>query len=275
LLTFACSFADFKSIVLDEVEVVAITGNSMGWYTALACGGAMELEDSINLVNTMGTLTHQQQSGGQIMFPVTDDDWQADHAKSGALRVAVSEIQSREGCELYRSIVLGGIEVFAGNDVAVEALAKEGPQGPSRFPVRLENHGAYHSPLMREISVKARESLARQCSFRSPRVPLIDGCGRIWRPKAKAADFMLDYTLGRQIVDTYDFAAAIRVGLCEFAPDWIIVLGPGDSLGGAIGQTLCALRWRGIDSKKKFLEVQGNDPIVISLGREEQRVLAA
>ena len=66
-----------------------------------------------------------------------------------------------------------------------------------------------------------------------------------------------------------------RLGLREFAPDWIIVLGPGDTLGGSIGQTLVELGWRGIDSKTGFMDIQASEPFVVSLGREEQRALAA
>ena len=71
------------------------------------------------------------------------------------------------------------------------------------------------------------------------------------------------------------FRAAIRVGLREFAPDWIIVLGPGDTLSGSIGQTLVELGWRGIDAKNRFMKIQSSEPFVVSLGREEQRGLAA
>ena len=41
---------------LTGVEVVAVTGNSMGWYSALACAGALTAEDGFEVANTMGTL---------------------------------------------------------------------------------------------------------------------------------------------------------------------------------------------------------------------------
>ena len=274
LLTFACSFADFRALQRDEIDIVAVTGNSMGWYTALACGEALDLADTINLVNSMGNLVHDQQTGGQILFPLTDDEWQPDLERRKSLDDAVARIRERDDCELYQSIVLGGVAVLAGNDKAVELLQQDGPQGPGRFPMRLQNHGAYHSPMMRSISDQGRNIL-RPERFRAPSVPLIDGRGRIWRPKAADAEAIWDYTLGTQVVETYDFAAAIRVGLREFAPDWIVVLGPGDTLGGSIGQTLVELGWRGIDSKTGFMDIQASEPFVVSLGREEQRALAA
>jgi [acyl-carrier-protein] S-malonyltransferase len=35
LLIYACALADFAAIDRDRFEVVAVTGNSMGWYLAL------------------------------------------------------------------------------------------------------------------------------------------------------------------------------------------------------------------------------------------------
>ncbi|MBA3942915.1 MAG: acyl carrier protein, partial [Sphingopyxis sp.] len=49
-LIFAATLADFRAI--KDVEVVAVTGNSMGWYSALACAGALTAEDGFTLANT-------------------------------------------------------------------------------------------------------------------------------------------------------------------------------------------------------------------------------
>ncbi len=274
LLTFACSLADFRSLDSDAIEVAAIAGNSLGWYTSLACAGVLDLDDAINLVNTMGNLTHKRRIGGQLVFPLTDEEWRPDAGRRERLDAAVADIRQRSGCELYTSVILGGIAVMAGTDAALDHLQREGPQGPGRFPMRLENHGAYHSPLMKGVRDAARELLNPGC-FTSPSVPLIDGNGRIWRPGASSRRALRDYTLGTQIVETYDFSAAIRVGLRELAPDCVIVLGPGDSLGGAIGQILCEMGWLGVDSKIAFAEIQESRPFVLSMGRAEQRALAA
>jgi hypothetical protein len=40
-LIFAATLGDFMSINKNDVEIVAVTGNSMGWYSALACAGAL------------------------------------------------------------------------------------------------------------------------------------------------------------------------------------------------------------------------------------------
>ena len=81
-----------------------------------------------------------------------------------------------------------------------------------------------------------------------------------------------DYTFVTQILETYDFTRAIQVAVKEYAPDRIILLGPGDTLGGAIAQALIAIRWQGMRSKQDFQAVQGSDgPLLLSMGRGDQR----
>ena len=74
---------------------------------------------------------------------------------------------------------------------------------------------------------------------------------------------------------TYDFTRAVQVAVKEYAPERIILLGPGDTLGGAIAQALIAIHWRGLTSKQDFQDAQATDPILLSMGREDQRTLAA
>jgi [acyl-carrier-protein] S-malonyltransferase len=59
----------------------------------------------------------------------------------------------------------------------------------------------------------------------------------------------------------------------EYAPDRIILLGPGDSLGGAIAQALIQIEWLGLRSKQDFQEMQASEPFLLSMGREEQRAM--
>ena len=69
----------------------------------------------------------------------------------------------------------------------------------------------------------------------------------------------------------YDFTAAITVAIREFAPDRIVLLGPGETLGGAIGQVLVALGWQGIINKATFMARQADDPLLLAMGRPGQR----
>jgi [acyl-carrier-protein] S-malonyltransferase len=81
---------------------------------------------------------------------------------------------------------------------------------------------------------------------------MIDGRGAIWRPGAVNPIDLWSYTLGHQVVKPYDFTAAIRVAARELMPDVFIVLGPGNTLGGAVAQSLIACNWRGMHDKDSF-----------------------
>ena len=95
---------------------------------------------------------------------------------------------------------------------------------------------------------------------------MIDGRGQIWQPWSTEVEGLYRYTLDHQVVETYDFTKAVTVALKEFAPDKLFLLGPGNSLGGAIGQVLVANSWQGIANKADFSARQKSNPFLISLG---------
>jgi [acyl-carrier-protein] S-malonyltransferase len=271
-LIFACSYTDFLSLDREAIEVVAVTGNSMGWYTALGCAGALDPPPALALVNTMGLYMHEASIGGQAIWTLVDEDWRTIPGRREALLAAMAEIDGHDGQELSVSIELGGMLVLAGSAAGLAAMTARAPRGPGRFPLRLPGHAGFHSTMQTPVSQRARATIARE-DFHGPAIPLIDGSGRIWRPYATDSDALWDYTLVAQVVETYDFTAAMRVGVREFAPDRVIVLGPGETMGSAVAQCLIAERWRGLDSRTAFVDAQARDPFVLAMGRDDQRPL--
>lgn len=77
-LIYGCAMADFQSINQDEYDIVAVTGNSMGWYIALAVAGALMPHGAIELINTMGSMMTDGVIGGQMIYPITDEFWRRD-----------------------------------------------------------------------------------------------------------------------------------------------------------------------------------------------------
>jgi acyl transferase domain-containing protein len=261
-LIYAATLSDFRAI--RGIQVVAVTGNSMGWYSALACAGALAPMDGFSVVNTMGTLMHNMGQGGQVIYPVSGDDWQPD----ASLRARVMDLAAMAGLRL--SIDLGGMLVLAGDAAAIAAFA---PPPVGRFPMRLQNHAAFHTALMAPVAAAGQARLARGL-FRQPDVAMIDGRGAIWWPGATDPDALYDYTLGHQVTESYDFAHAIRIAAREFAPDLFIVAGPGTTLGGAVAQSLIAADWQGLRSKSDFQSRQQTAPLILSMGMDDQRSLA-
>jgi [acyl-carrier-protein] S-malonyltransferase len=270
-LIFAASYADFLAIDRDRFDITAVTGNSMGWYTALACGGAVSGEDGFRIVDAMGENSQAGEPGGQVLVQLVDEDWREITGFRSKLLALVQAINGREAASLFLSIDLGGMLVLAGNEAGLEALLAEVPPNPAREPMRLVNHGPFHTRLMQGSSDRAFQLPASW--FGSPDRPMIDGRGHIWRPHASNPAELRDYTFGTQILEPYDFTRALQVAVREHAPDRIILLGPGDTLGGAIAQALIAIEWLGLRSKPDFQDLQSSDPFLLAMGREDQRTL--
>ncbi len=271
-LIYAATLGDFMAINRDEVEVVAVTGNSMGWYSALACGGALSAQNGFRVSNTMGTLMQEALIGGQVIYPWVDEDWVPKPTRREALLTLVADINERKDHDLSLSIDLGGMLVLAGNEAGLKAFETTVDPVQGRFPMRLGNHAAFHTHLQAPVAERGRVALKPEL-FTQPDLPLIDGRGGIWWPQATDLTALYDYTLGHQVTETYDFTRTISVAAREFAPDLFIVTGPGSTLGGAVAQSLILADWRGLTDKTTFKSQQDSQAMLISMGMDDQRGL--
>ena len=272
LLIYACALADFAAIDGDRYDIVAVTGNSMGWYLALACAGILDFEAGARLVNSMGTMMHGHGKGGQIVWPIVDADWKVDVEKVNLANNFLDEARSVPDIEVHLSIDFGGMIVFAADDAGLKWLTDRLPKD-DRFPMRLMHHAAFHSPLLDYI-VPMAQAANLASDFGAGTIATIDGKGKIWSPKAFDPAAIYDYTLGAQLNRTYDFTRAVQVAAAEFAPDKIIVLGPGTTLGAPTAQALIASGWRGFSGKVEFQSRQAENPMILSMGIAEQRAIA-
>ncbi|NIA69666.1 ACP S-malonyltransferase [Pelagibius litoralis] len=269
-LIFAATLGDFRSINRAGIDIVAVTGNSMGWYSALTCGGALSPENGFRVANTMGTLMQQALIGGQLIYPWVDTDWVPQPTRRDALLSLIEEINRRREHALALSIDLGGMLVLAGNEVGLTAFETSVDPLQGRFPMRLGNHAAFHTGFQAPVAEKGRAQLKAEL-FGQPEIPMIDGRGAIWWPGATDPRALWEYTLGTQVTETFDFTRAIAVTAREFAPDLFIITGPGTTLGGAVAQSLILTDWRGLRDRNSFQAVQTEDPLLISMGMDDQR----
>ncbi|MDP3195430.1 ACP S-malonyltransferase [Tabrizicola sp.] len=272
-LIYAATLGDFLSLERQSIDVVAVTGNSMGWYSALACAGAVTPEDGFTIANTMGRLMQSALIGGQLVYPWVDEDWVPRPARKAALLALVADIATRRDHALSLSIDLGGLLVLAGNEAGLKAFETTVDPVQGRFPMRLGNHAAFHTALQAPVAAQGRTALPPTL-ITQPLLPLIDGRGAIWWPGATDSTALHAYTLGHQVTETYDFTAAIRTAAHEFGPDLFIVTGPGTTLGGAVAQSLILARWRGMGAKADFHKLQAESPLLVAMGLPDQRALA-
>ena len=268
-LIYAAGILDFLALDPAKAKVVAVCGNSMGWYTALACAGVVSPEQGFAIADAMGVNSGTGEPGGQVLLTLVGDDWRPDPALRAEVEAIVAGIDG-----LHRSIELGGMLLVAGSEASLDRLTRSLPPLPGRPPLRLAGHGPFHTPLMAESSRRARAGLPAEW-VRQPRLPLVDGQGRIWRPHASPPRELYDYTFTTQILEAYDFTRSLSVAIKEFAPDRIVLLGPGETLGGAIGQVLVAETWLGMADKAGFAARQEADPFLVAMNRPEQRRLVA
>jgi len=275
-LIYTCAAADLAMIDPSH-QIAATLGNSMGWYIALHAGGALSFEQGFKLIETMGYFQKGNVLGGQVIYPVVDETWQADADREAAVMAAIEEVCALgEDHWVGLSIRLGGLLVLAGTDLGVKALLGALPKvkmGPNEYPFQLARHSAFHTHIMRDTSSRALYQL-NGLTWGQPKIPTIDGRGYIWRPQRTDFGDLQDYTLGHQVVEPYDFSASLRVALREYNPDHLVLLGPGETMGGAIAQVIIAEGWRGIDSKSAFIAAQKDKaPPLISMNRKEQAQL--
>ena len=250
-------------------ELVAVCGNSMGWYTGLAVAGALPFEDGFRLVQEVALLQEAQRGGGQLLYPVMDADWRLDMGRLADVELALA---TSDG-EAFPSIDLGGFRVLAASDAGLAHLAhslppvEAGVLGRAAFPLRLAQHGPYHSRLLADVAARAQTQLA-SLAWSRPQVTLVDGRGSLFTPWATSPRELSAYTTGHQITRPFHFTRSVRVVLRELAPERLVLPGPGNTLGGICGQILVQEGWRGIRSRADFEAVQTSyAPIVESMRR--------
>lgn len=277
LLTFACSLADLADLDRGRFEIVGITGNSMGWYTALAAAGALPLDDAIELVDTMGWYQKGNVIGGQLLMPCDTDAERTlyDPQTVAAIDEALEACRA-EGHAAWWSIRLGGYAVLGADAGGLKWLLANLPpieRGGRTFPAQLPMHSAFHTPLLQPASEAGQRDLAH-LRFQAPDVPLVDGRGQVFRPRHADPEALRSYTLGHQVVAPYDLGTAVITALRHTGADTVVVLGPGNSLGGPLARTLVAEGWRGARSRDALAELQASPhPLLLSFGRPEQRAL--
>ncbi len=267
LLTFACTAVDLAAIDRGKVDVVGVTGNSMGWYTALYAAGALDLGEAARLVETLGHYQAGNVIGHQLIYPLTDDDWRP----APAARAAIDEVLTHPG--VFTSIRLGGAVVLATDDAGLAYARRTLPpvlRGSLTYPLPLLLHSAFHSPLLADTAARARDDLA-DLAIRAPHVTLYGGDGVAY-PTWADPRALWTYTLGAQIVEPFDLELAVATAVGELGPDALILPGPGDTLGSALAQILISRRWRGLRDRQDFLAAQASDrPLVLSMSRPDQR----
>lgn len=268
-LTFLCGLLDAERIA-DDHEVVVVTASSTGWYTALAASGALPFDDAFRLVQTMALLAEDpivdDDPGAQLVYALADDDWQPDPMRISALEAVLDH----HADIAHLSIDLGAFSTVSAPTAMLRTIATELPRvrsGSRRFPLRAGGQQAWHTPLRAQSAAEAEVRL-QDLAWATPNVTLVDGRGVRFTPWSTDAAALGRHTVGEQPKSTYDFAASFQVALREYAPDVILLPGPGATLGEACAQSIVREGYRGIRTRSELEESQGGtEPILLSMRR--------
>jgi hypothetical protein len=268
-LTFLVSLLDAERIA-DDHEVVVVVASSTGWYTALTASGALGFDDGFRLVQQMALAAEEplddDAAAAELVYPLIDDAWERDEGRGRVIDEAVAEA----GAGAARALELGSFSVVAGTTSAVDRVNAALPpvtMGGRDYPLRLASADAWHTPLRARSAAAAAERLGG-LAWDRPKVTLVDGRGTRFTPFSTDPSRLAQQTLLEQADAPYDFARAFRVALREYAPDVVLLPGPGATLGTACAQLIVAEGYRGIRSRTELEAVQaGPSPLLLSMRR--------
>lgn len=266
-LAFLASLLDAERIAGDH-SVVVVVASSTGWYTSLAASGVLSFDDAFRLVQEMALVADSALPGGvaELIYPMSDEAWQPDPTRAEAVRDAFSGLNG----DAHRAQELGAFTLMAGTEAGVGRLLERLPRvtvADRAYPLRLAAGDAWHTPLRAAAAAAAAEHLS-DLRWERPNVTLIDGRGARFTPWSTDPAELAEYTLRDHPRQTYDFVAGLRVALREYAPEVVLLPGPGASLGSACAQIIVREGYQGIRSRGQFEAVQGGtSPILLSVRR--------
>jgi [acyl-carrier-protein] S-malonyltransferase len=160
--------------------------------------------------------------------------------------------------------------VIAGTSDGIDSLAGRLPPvkvADRDYPLRLASADAWHTPLR---AAPADDAASRLDDLRwdRPNVTLIDGRGVRFTPWSTDPEELAEQSLHGQGGATYDFATSLRLAFREYAPEVVLLPGPGGSLGTACAQIAVAEGYRGLRSRSEFEAAQaGPTPLLLSMRR--------
>jgi [acyl-carrier-protein] S-malonyltransferase len=235
------------SLALDELARLrglipnAVSGHSLGEYTAAVAAGSLGLDDGFRLVALRGRLMAEAQAdrpGGMAAVMGLETE-----------KVArLCAIAGEHGPIEVANINAPAQTVVSGADAAVQALMKLAEEAHAARTVRLRVGAAFHSSLMRDVGLRMQEAID-SVSFADPRVPIVANVAG--HTVTRAADVRRE--LVEQIRKPVRWVACVRT-LVDMGCTTFIELGPGRVLSDLIRQIDARVTVTSVDSPKAIAD---------------------
>jgi [acyl-carrier-protein] S-malonyltransferase len=220
---FAVSLAVADAARSRGIQAGFVAGHSLGEYTAACAGGAVSVEDAIELVSLRGRLmgTIGDESPGAMAAVIglsAEQLTELCERASDAGMVALANINSPT------QIVVSGEEDGVGRLMELAERA-----GASRV-VRLQVAAAFHSELMKPVQDQMA-SAVRDVAWSDPRVPVAANArGELVRDAEGIRTALVD-----QIASPVRWVECVQA-LAAAGADTFLEVGPGRVLGGLVRQ---------------------------------------
>ncbi len=206
---FATEYALAQLWMSWGVEPAAMTGHSMGEYTAACLAGVFTLEDALRVVTLRGRLFETLPPGGMLSVPMAED----------AVRPLLGDelsIAAINGPELC---------VVSGGDAAIERAAERFEAKEIEFR-RLKIDVAAHSSELEPILEEFRRGVG-ELSLSAPERPFVSNVSGTWaRPEEVVTPEYWVQHLRRTVRFADGLSTILRQG-----PQALIEIGPGTTLG--------------------------------------------
>ena len=221
----ACYRALLEQGELNESDIVAAAGLSLGEFTALHIAGAFSFEDGLKLVRLRG----------QAM----QDAAEATPSSMVAL-IGADEAQANELCEKARedgvlvpaNFNAPGQIVVSGDSAACERAAKVAEEMSLRCSP-LTVAGAFHSPIMQSAADRLAAAL-EDVDWRSPKATVL---ANVTGAPHEADISTIKQRLVDQLTSPVRWAQSMQRAAADYADHRFIELAPGKVLSGLMRKT--------------------------------------
>jgi [acyl-carrier-protein] S-malonyltransferase len=218
------SIAAYRVLEADQgIAPDFVAGHSLGEYSALVAGGALEFAEAVKLVRMRGTFMQEAVPAGEGamaailgLSPATVADI-CKHAADGEI-VSPANLNSPEQT------------VISGNAAAVKRAVELASQNGAKRAVMLAVSAPFHCALMQPMQTRMEPAL-RGAAFRDLRVPVVTNAdAEVTSSGAEAREALI-----RQLTLPVRWEDSIRE-LVEQGVKTFVEVGPGRVLSGLLRQ---------------------------------------
>jgi [acyl-carrier-protein] S-malonyltransferase len=212
-----------------------LLGHSLGEFTALVAGGALDFSDALRLVRKRGELMQAADASGGMA------------AVLGLDATAVAKAIDGTGIVVANDNAPGQIVVsgpLAGLPAATEKLKAAG----AKRVIPLKVSGGFHSPAMRAVAPQLAEAI-RATPFNPLKYPVIANVDA--KPHGHAIDFV--ELLEKQVHSPVQWVASVRRAAAEGATTFI-EFGAGNVLTGLVRRILPDARTANVSDPETLKE---------------------